>query len=258
MPAFINRVNQVYGRLTITELFSRNKGIVLYKAKCECKNQITVNSNQLSRGLKSCGCLKKDTVALLKSIDRTGNRQGRLLVIKKLNDRNHGKVVWEAICDCGNKTTITDSKKLSCGCLRSEMMSKLAKSRALPEKERLENAKISREKTKEKQKSNPLYVMHARLSRLHRHALSKVNAIKSSKTFDNLGYTVFDFKDHIEKQFINGMSWENMNEWQIDHIIPMSTAKTEDDVIRLNQLSNLRPMFAKENNLKKDKIMYLL
>lgn len=258
MPAFIDRTNKTYGRLTVTKLLSRAKGVVLYEANCECGNNVTVKSIQISAGLKSCGCLRKDTVALLQSIDRTGNRQGRLVVTKKLNARNHGKIVWEALCDCGKKTTVIDSKKLSCGCLRSEMMRKLAKSRALPEQERLENLKKSRKRIKEKQKQNPLSVMHSRLSRLHRHALAKVNAIKSSKTFDQLGYTVFEFKEHIEKQFVNGMSWDNMDEWQIDHIIPMSTAKTKDDVIRLNQLSNLRPMFSKENNLKKDKIMYLL
>jgi ribosomal protein L13 len=258
MPAFIDRTNKVYGRLTVTKLLSRAKGVVTYEAKCQCGNEITVKSLQLSAGLKSCGCLRKDTLASLRSIDRTGNRQGRLVVTKKLNHRTNGKVVWEAMCDCGNKTTVIDSEKLSCGCLRSEMMSHLAKSRALTEDQRIENLKESRKKTKEKRKSNVLFVMHSRLSRLHRHALAKVNAIKSSKTFEQLGYTVFEFKDHIEKQFVNGMSWDNMNEWQIDHIIPISTAKTEDDVIRLNQLSNLRPMFSKENNIKKDKIMYLL
>jgi ribosomal protein L13 len=258
MPAFIDRVNKVYGRLTVIELLSRDKGAVLYKANCECGNQITVYSQQLSSGLQSCGCLLKDKLSSLKSVDRTGHRQGRLVITQKTNARKHCKIVWEAICDCGNKTTTIDSKKLSCGCLRSEMMRELGKSRTLPEDIRLQNLKESRKKTKEKRKSNPLSVMQKRLSRLHRHALAKVNAIKSSKTFEQLGYTVFEFKSHIEKQFEKGMSWDNMHEWQIDHIIPMSTAKTEDDVIKLNQLSNLRPMFSKENNFKKDKIIYLL
>ena len=42
--------------------------------------------------------------------------------------------------------------------------------------------------------------------------------------------------------------------WDIDHIIPLSSAKTEDDIIKLNHYTNLRPLcsynnrFIKKNN----------
>lgn len=100
--------------------------------------------------------------------------------------------------------------------------------------------------------------MQARLSRLHRHALAQVNAIKTSPTFEQLGYSVDDFVAHIERQFVPRMGWHNMSKWQIDHIVPVSEAKTEDDVIALNQLSNLRPMWSHENNAKKNKRSNLL
>lgn len=45
---------------------------------------------------------------------------------------------------------------------------------------------------------------------------------KNANTFDILGYTVSDFKKHIEKQFTSGMTWENHGEWHIDHIYPIS------------------------------------
>jgi hypothetical protein len=54
------------------------------------------------------------------------------------------------------------------------------------------------------------------------------------------------------------MGWHNMASWQIDHIIPASEAKTEQDVWALNQLPNLRPMWAVDNNAKKDKRTSLL
>lgn len=106
--------------------------------------------------------------------------------------------------------------------------------------------------------SNPVNKAHSRISRLFRHAIASVNAIKTSPTLEMLGYTVDDFCVHIEKQFLKGMSWDNMNQWQIDHIIPISSAKNLDDVVRLNQLSNLRPLWSKENNLKKNKMLTLL
>jgi CRISPR/Cas system Type II protein with McrA/HNH and RuvC-like nuclease domain len=49
------------------------------------------------------------------------------------------------------------------------------------------------------------------------------------------------------------MSWENRNEWHIDHIMPISMAKTYDEVIRLNHYRNLRPLWAHENLSKSDK-----
>jgi hypothetical protein len=100
--------------------------------------------------------------------------------------------------------------------------------------------------------------MQARLSRLHRHALKQVGAIKKSPTFEQLGYTVEEFVRHIERQFLPGMGWHNMSEWQIDHIVPVAEAATERDVIALNQLPNLRPMWATENNAKKARRVSLL
>lgn len=100
--------------------------------------------------------------------------------------------------------------------------------------------------------------MHARISRLHRHALSRVGGIKSSPTFEQIGYSAEDLVRHIERQFAGGIGWHNMNEWQIDHIIPVSTAENEADVVALNQLSNLRPMWALDNNRKKDRRSTLL
>lgn len=100
--------------------------------------------------------------------------------------------------------------------------------------------------------------MQSRLSRLHRWALKRVGGIKQSPTFDELGYSVCEFVAHMERQFLPHMGWHNMDEWQIDHIIPVSSAVTVEDVVRLNQLPNLRPMWSADNNRKKDKRESLL
>ncbi len=76
---------------------------------------------------------------------------------------------------------------------------------------------------------------------------------KNSKTIQILGCTIQEFKLHIESQFKEGMSWDNRSEWHIDHIMPLSMAKTYDEVVRLNHYKNLRPLWAYENLLKKDK-----
>jgi len=193
-------------------------------------------------------------------IDRTGTRNGRLVFVQEVGINKHKHTVWLAVCDCGAEVmTSTPNKTKSCGCLHSEMASKRASARRkLSDQERIERSKQNAARQRLRRKNCPLRNMQSRLSRLHRHALSQVNAIKKSPTFHSLGYSVEDFVTHIERQFHDGMSWDNMSDWQIDHIIPVSSAKTEQDVIALNQLSNLRPMWAVDNNRKKNKREVLL
>lgn len=75
---------------------------------------------------------------------------------------------------------------------------------------------------------------------------------KTSKTFDLLGCSFEELKIHLENQFKEGMSWENHGEWHIDHKIPLSWAKTEEELKKLCKYSNLQPLWAEENLSKKN------
>jgi hypothetical protein len=177
-----------------------------------------------------------------------------------LGENNHRHSVWLALCDCGSKTTTTTpSKTMSCGCFQKEEAAKRGREkRFLTDEQRKQRAKENAAVQRKRRASDPNRAMQARISRLHRHALNQVGAIKTSPTFTQLGYSVSEFVKHIERQFEKGMGWQNMGDWKIDHIIPISTAKTVEDVIFLNQLSNLRPLWAKENNAKKNKLLRLI
>ncbi len=191
--------------------------------------------------------------------DRSGTRNGRLVFTRSVGESVHRQQIWEAICDCGSVTTTTRPHQTkSCGCLQRETAATTQKNKALPDDERTRRLLENRVRQRLRRRSEPRLALQARLSRLHRHALAQVGAIKTSSTFEQLGYTAAEFVRHIERQFDGGMGWHNMSEWQIDHIIPVSTAQSEQDVIALNQLSNLRPMWAVDNNAKKDKRLNLL
>lgn len=79
--------------------------------------------------------------------------------------------------------------------------------------------------------------------------------INKIKTQEVLGCSILDFKQHIEAQFINWMSWENYGKyngefnygWDLDHIIPVSSAKTEEEIYLLNHWSNFQPLCSKVN-----------
>jgi hypothetical protein len=191
--------------------------------------------------------------------DWAGVRCGRLVFTRHVGINKHKHQIWDARCDCGNTTQISNpGKTLSCGCLQREAAANTQRLKALPKDEKLRSVLANRRRQHQRRRTDPLIAMHARISRLHRHALTMVGAIKTSPTFEALGYTVEAFVSHIERQFLRGMGWHNMSQWQIDHIVPVSTAKTEQDVVALNQLSNLRPMWAKENNGKRARRLSLL
>lgn len=67
-----------------------------------------------------------------------------------------------------------------------------------------------------------------------------------------LGCTYKKIREHIEKQFVTGMSWDSHGGWHIDHIIPLSKAKTEIELNNLLKWQNIRPLWAEANLRKKD------
>ncbi len=57
----------------------------------------------------------------------------------------------------------------------------------------------------------------------------------------------------IESLFIDNMSWDNYGEWHLDHKIPVSWAKNEEELYKLNHYSNFQPMWAFDNQSKGDR-----
>jgi hypothetical protein len=54
---------------------------------------------------------------------------------------------------------------------------------------------------------------------------------------------------------IKNYNGEPNSGWDIDHIIPISSAESEDDIIKLNHYTNLQPLCSYINRVvKRDKI----
>jgi len=77
---------------------------------------------------------------------------------------------------------------------------------------------------------------------------------KSTRTLSMLGCTKEQLIVHIESQFRDGMNWDNKSEWHIDHIIPLSSAKNESELIKLSNYKNLQPLWEIENKIKSNKL----
>jgi hypothetical protein len=88
----------------------------------------------------------------------------------------------------------------------------------------------------------------------------KLNVIsKKNKTFDIVGCAPEFLKEHLERQFKDNMNWDNygLYGWHIDHIIPLSSAKTEEEIYKLCHYTNLQPLWAEENIKKSNKLIII-
>jgi hypothetical protein len=103
---------------------------------------------------------------------------------------------------------------------------------------------------------DPLFKLSNNISRNIRLALKADGFSKNSKTIEILGCSILEFKNHLEKKFKPWMSWDNYGKykkgvynygWDIDHMIPQSSAKTEDELILLNHYSNMCPLCSYTN-----------
>ena len=105
---------------------------------------------------------------------------------------------------------------------------------------------------KEKMGNDPLYKFSKRIRTNIREALRKKGWAKTTGTQELLGADFETVKSYIEKQFIKGMTWDNHGEWHFDHIIPINSANTIEEMIPLFHYVNLQPMWASENISKSD------
>lgn len=107
-----------------------------------------------------------------------------------------------------------------------------------------------------RRKSDPLYKLKSTISHRIRSSIKSKGYKKSNKTQDILGCSFIEFKEHIQSQFTEEMNWDNHGTyWDIDHIIPISVAKNEEEVLRLNHYTNLQPLNSYYNRyIKRGKI----
>lgn len=75
-----------------------------------------------------------------------------------------------------------------------------------------------------------------------------VNYLRTS----SLGYTPQDLREHLESLFLEGMSWENHGEWEVDHVKSVFSLVSSGvcDPAEINRLENLQPLWRAENKKK--------
>lgn len=143
MSKFVDLTGQRFGRLVVVQFAEIKNGQTLWICLCDCGEGKVINGSHLKNGnTQSCGCLQKERIAESnrnrflgeenkrsgKFIDLTGQRFGRLVVIRLFEVKNH-IFRWFCKCDCGKEKVMIGGNlrrgiSKSCGCLSSELIKK--------------------------------------------------------------------------------------------------------------------------------------
>ena len=115
-----------------------------------------------------------------------------------------------------------------------------------------------RKKYLESKKEDTDFMLKKNLRDRIREAVKNQYSEKAYKSMELLGCTIQELREHLESQFTEGMTWDNMGRggWHIDHIIPCAffdLTKPSHQKVCFNW-QNLQPLWEKDNCAKGDKI----
>lgn len=109
-----------------------------------------------------------------------------------------------------------------------------------------------RDYMRERRRSDPDFHASCQMRLMVQRVLRTSGAKKTTSSQNILGYSAKELRAHLESQFEPGMSWDDRNAWHIDHVKPVSAFIAEGikDPQIINALSNLKPLWAKDNLAK--------
>ena len=117
---------------------------------------------------------------------------------------------------------------------------------------------IKRDYERNRKARDPLYKLINNFRTAIYQVLKENNINKNGHYFEILKYTPDDLILHLETKFTDGMTWDNYGEWHVDHIKPISSYIIleigDDEFMNCWSLSNLQPLWGKENISKSNKL----
>ena len=219
----------------------------------------------------------------MKRIDITNKTFGRLTAIHFNGMATNGSARWLCMCDCGKQTIVRADHllrkvTLSCGCYRRECLmkrkavevtigpyeierrriNKNLKSKDLYHRIKgSDNYKAKRKRADQKRRINPISRLNSSLRRAINQSLKRGKMSIPKERI--LGYTLGELVEHLEKQFVPNMTWDNYGpKWHVDYKIPLAAFNfekpTDIDFKKAWALKNLQPLWACKNIKKQDKL----
>lgn len=126
-------------------------------------------------------------------------------------------------------------------------------------KNRVEIMKKRNIRNKERRKTDNIYRLKCQVREMIKDSFKRKNEIKNKHAEQILGCKIDFFINYLLQTYKNnyGYEWNGVELVHIDHIIPLATAHTEEEIIKLCHYSNLQLLKAKDNLKKGTKLNYL-
>lgn len=123
---------------------------------------------------------------------------------------------------------------------------------------RLEHRNEITQRKKEKLKNDPILSFKSRIRNNIRQSFERQKQVKNNKLEEICGCSIDMLIEHLIKTYETNYNtkwdWKFVQEVHIDHKMPLVTAKTEEDVIKLCHYTNLQLLKARDNLKKGSKI----
>lgn len=129
------------------------------------------------------------------------------------------------------------------------------------------NPEYQNEYIKNRRRADPVFRLSFTIRGAIKDGFRGIKLKKSNRTEEILGCSFSEFRKYIESKFESWMNWDNYGNiyggkiveenksWDLDHIIPISSAETIEDVLRLSHYTNFQPLCSYNNRfIKRNKI----
>ena len=120
-----------------------------------------------------------------------------------------------------------------------------------------EKKRITRNKyISDRMENDILFRFENQVRHLINHSIERKGYKKNSRTFEIIGIPFDQFYSYLLQTYKKnyGVEWDGIEPVHIDHIVPLATAKTEDEVIKLCYYTNLQLLRAQDNLEKHDRL----
>lgn len=225
-----------------------------FKTCTKCGEEKPATSDQFDRQKTGKYGLLAQCKACYKAY-REANKEKRAERMAKYRAANKERITkYMAEYYVANKESAAEREAKYSAANKERIAERKAKYRIKNKKRIAEYSAANREKIAERQrirwKTDPNFKTSATLRDRMRQLIKR--GYKSASTLELLGCSIEFVRQHLEQQFIEGMTWDNHGEWHIDHIRPCASFDLTDPVQQRQcfHYTNLQPLWA-ANNISK-------
>lgn len=178
----------------------------------------------------------------IKQIEKEYRKQNKNIISEKK------KTYYE-----NNKKEILDKSKQYYKNNKEKIIEKNTKYYEKNKNHLMDKAKIRNAKRK---KEDYIYKLKCQIRSMIKDCFKRKKTTKNQNSEKILGCSINYFQKYLLETYKKnyGIEWDGIEKVHIDHIIPLSTANTEESIIKLCHYSNLQLLKAKDNLNKRDKL----